>query len=1055
MSEFLTRYNELQKLIEERQAFENQVENKIPPFETHRTDVNFYDIHGYTLLQYACLLGDIDAVKDLLKKGADPKLKSIFVSKTLTISPLQMALEQGHIEVAQFLFAQGSACNEIPAAKVHQNCRQWFNEQVSESLAKSYPGLSRGNLDKNQSSPFFTNYGDSPLPRIVELGQLDVIKALYDTYKDNPNLSQSLLNTAVCNGHKDIVNFLLSIDLSLNPQTLSYIETPLHKAVEYRQHDMITLLLERGANIDRQNEGKETPLMIAVANNDIEMVKLLMEKKANLLLKDRYGNTVLHYAVRQNSLELSKLLLTDPYADTLLNEKNVYGFKAADIAIDAGNEEQLMLLMDGPSVKAAVESPEYAKNLAPIDQRTALRKMHYCLRINYLDLDYFPVEGACNGLSFLRSLYGTKYFTNTMRLISGWSGRLLDLYQPFSEELPQASFYINLSMLIEQWTQDMIWFQASTLSGVFYTEQNQREKQFAMVLPVRDLENSVITIHKDRFNRSISVAQLTELFFLIQRMPTAIQFNISGSSHLTNGTIEVQNENIDYYDPNFQYELDATIQSNLLVQLIIDTKFRALKQMLPGDVMDVGFHSYYFKNKTNETNLNEFILFSDNELPSSKEEAQRYQGRSPNNFTPLHAAIFTGSLKTFARLLEEDNCDIVALNGFGESVFDMASASRNVEFMKLILKYAADKFNIGKAIIQSAHIQDDDFFKLLITYANDRDRVALCCRAIEQRDKSYAEQFINDNSKEILDLLSSSNKRLLHEALKIQDLHLVSLLLNKGVDLGVLVNNEFGDKLSLVEYAMRNFNSCRDFVLEHVFPNSLDENGFAPIHYAARDFQQDTIVKLVGRQADPNLLSHEAKTPLEIMLQNTPLCLRKWTSVETLLSAGNSIHLSPLVQANVSEQWQSESKLLEEIKFDLNNPMQRTILALLIVSAIKFQQADMFELLIARGDLTSLNQLIDGKPILVHAVASKNLSMVRALLEKGVFVDAVTIPGKNSGLHIALKLHCPTDFVKLLLEYNANPNLENRVGENPASLAAGESLEIQGLFSPSQGIRFF
>jgi uncharacterized protein len=56
---------------------------------------------------------------------------------------------------------------------------------------------------------------------------------------------------------------------------------------------VVSRLLERGANINAQDDEGFTPLMNACQNRHVEVVRILLQKKADKLLKNRYGETAL------------------------------------------------------------------------------------------------------------------------------------------------------------------------------------------------------------------------------------------------------------------------------------------------------------------------------------------------------------------------------------------------------------------------------------------------------------------------------------------------------------------------------------------------------------------------------------------------------------------------------------------------------------------------------------------------------------------------------------------------------------------------------------------
>ncbi|OUM60578.1 hypothetical protein PIROE2DRAFT_27429, partial [Piromyces sp. E2] len=96
--------------------------------------------------------------------------------------------------------------------------------------------------------------------------------------------------------------------------------TTLSLACQYNNADMVSLLLEHGANVDFKDRNQWTPLHIACQNNNMMiMVQLLLENGASICEKGRDGNTPLHAASENNKPEIVKVLL-DQGAD--VNCKN-------------------------------------------------------------------------------------------------------------------------------------------------------------------------------------------------------------------------------------------------------------------------------------------------------------------------------------------------------------------------------------------------------------------------------------------------------------------------------------------------------------------------------------------------------------------------------------------------------------------------------------------------------------------------------------------------------------------------------------------------------------
>ncbi|ARF02824.1 SWPV1-265 [Shearwaterpox virus] len=128
----------------------------------------------------------------------------------------------------------------------------------------------------------------------------------YDYTKDCECLEVAMY----CN---NIQVLLCLLEMGLNVNSLGFNNnTPLHKAGDSCNPEIVKILLSHGANINSRCKYLITPLHAFAAVSDYNNVKLLLDKGSDIHAKDYKGKTPLHNAVinyRKSSLEIVKTLL--------------------------------------------------------------------------------------------------------------------------------------------------------------------------------------------------------------------------------------------------------------------------------------------------------------------------------------------------------------------------------------------------------------------------------------------------------------------------------------------------------------------------------------------------------------------------------------------------------------------------------------------------------------------------------------------------------------------------------------------------------------------------
>lgn len=78
--------------------------------------------------------------------------------------------------------------------------------------------------------------------------------------------------------------------------------TPLHQAALKSNQELVDLLLEYGANVNRPNAYGETPLHLACQAASVKFIHKFLEIGAELRAEDSAGRTCIHHAAKSGSV---------------------------------------------------------------------------------------------------------------------------------------------------------------------------------------------------------------------------------------------------------------------------------------------------------------------------------------------------------------------------------------------------------------------------------------------------------------------------------------------------------------------------------------------------------------------------------------------------------------------------------------------------------------------------------------------------------------------------------------------------------------------------------
>jgi ankyrin repeat protein len=109
-------------------------------------------------------------------------------------------------------------------------------------------------------------------------------------------------------GRTDIVRMLLDRGAAVDKTTPDEY-APLALAAQYGHADTVSMLLDRGAAVDQRGPFGKTALMLAARHGHIAAAQALLDRGASEKAVDQYGNNALRHAIESDDCAMMRLLL--------------------------------------------------------------------------------------------------------------------------------------------------------------------------------------------------------------------------------------------------------------------------------------------------------------------------------------------------------------------------------------------------------------------------------------------------------------------------------------------------------------------------------------------------------------------------------------------------------------------------------------------------------------------------------------------------------------------------------------------------------------------------
>ena len=247
-----------------------------------KANIEHRDKKGFTPLILSATAGHEKVVETLINNGADLEAQSERTKDT----PLSLACSGGRYEVVELLLKYG-------ANKEHRNVSDY-----------------------------------TPLSLAASGGYVNIIKLLLNhgaeiNSRTGSKLGISPLMLAAMNGHTSAVRLLLDMGSDINAQIETNRNTALTLACFQGRNEVVSLLLDRKANVEHRAKTGLTPLMEAASGGYIEVGRVLLDKGAdvNAAPVPSSRDTALTIAADKGHLKFVDLLLSRGAAVEVKNKK--------------------------------------------------------------------------------------------------------------------------------------------------------------------------------------------------------------------------------------------------------------------------------------------------------------------------------------------------------------------------------------------------------------------------------------------------------------------------------------------------------------------------------------------------------------------------------------------------------------------------------------------------------------------------------------------------------------------------------------------------------------
>ncbi|XP_043924865.1 ankyrin repeat and KH domain-containing protein 1-like [Protopterus annectens] len=356
-------------------------------------NIEHRDKKGFTPLILAATAGHVGVVEILLDKSADIEAQSERTKDT----PLSLACSGGRQEVVELLLARG-------ANKEHRNVSDYT--PLSLAASGGYVNIIKILLTAGAeiNSRTGSKLGISPLMLAAMNGHVPAVKLLLDMGSDINAQIETNRNTALTlacfQGRAEVVSLLLDRKANVEHRAKTGL-TPLMEAASGGYAEVGRVLLDKGADVNAPPvpSSRDTALTIAADKGHYKFCELLINRGAHIDVRNKKGNTPLWLAANGGHFDVVQLLVqAGADVDAADNRK----ITPLMTAFRKGHVKVVQYLVK--EVNQFPSDIECMRYIATITDKDLLKKCHQCMETIVKAKDQQAAEANKNASILLKEL---------------------------------------------------------------------------------------------------------------------------------------------------------------------------------------------------------------------------------------------------------------------------------------------------------------------------------------------------------------------------------------------------------------------------------------------------------------------------------------------------------------------------------------------------------------------------------------------------------------------------------------------------------------------------